>query len=237
MRGLLDQSSFKTGTFYIPHLDFSNNQLSNTLTVSNDIFILTDKITLGPVNLNGEGKLTIYVSPGKETFNVQDNGVTFGRSTNQEKLEIYVDSFEPKKANDYHVTFSNNSTTHAYLMFANARVGFGQNAKLNGAIYTGATDSGKMYAILLSENAEITSGNQKALLVAPSGTVYMSNNSNLRGAVIAQDFVMGNGSDKTYIAFDPDFPQNIPFDITTPIQVQTPGGNNRQLTIHQTKER
>jgi len=43
MQGLFTQSSFKSGTFYIPHLDFSNNQLSNTLTVSNDILILTDK--------------------------------------------------------------------------------------------------------------------------------------------------------------------------------------------------
>ena len=64
----------------------------------------------------------------------------------------------------------------------------------------------------------------------------MENNSSLTGAVIAQDFSIDNGG-KSTVRFDPDFPQDIPFDITSPIEIENPGGPTKKLKIGRTNER
>ncbi|MBS3988306.1 MAG: hypothetical protein KGZ38_10110 [Erysipelothrix sp.] len=236
---LLSGTSFRNGNFFIDELDFQNLSTLRNLTVSDgsEVFIITNRLRLGNVNISGNGKITIYVNPGSSTMYTSGNGINFGRTDQEEKLQIYVDTISGVANNAYHVTFSNNSHTKAYLMFDNARVRFNQNSKLSGAIYTGAVNgNSSTYSIRLDNRAHISSSGGRALIVATNGRVHMNNNSSLRGAVIAQDFNIENGSQST-ITFDPDFPQNIPFEITTPIQVTSPGGLAKRLTIRTTRER
>ncbi|MCD8519640.1 MAG: hypothetical protein LRY24_01925 [Erysipelotrichaceae bacterium] len=235
---LLSGTTFRNGNFFISELNFNDLSSLRNLSINegDHIFIITNRLVLGNVNISGNGKITIYVNPGSNTFSHSTNNVVFGRVDQEEKLEIYVDTISGVANNAYHVTLANNTFTKAYLMFDNARVSFGNNSRLSGALYTGAVNgSGSNYAIRLGNNAYISSGGGRALLVAPNGRVQLNNNSSLVGAVIANDVNMGGGN--TTITFDPDFPQNIPFEITTPIEVTNPGGLSKQLTIRGTREK
>lgn len=235
---LLSGTTFRHGNFFISELNFNDLSSLRNLTINegDHIFIITNRLVLGNVNISGNGRITIYVNPGSNTFSHTTNNIVFGRVDQEEKLEIYVDTISGISNNAYHVSIANNTFTKAYLMFENARVSFGNNSRLSGALYTGAVNgSGSNYAIRLGNNAYISSGGGRALLVAPNGRVQLNNNSSLVGAVIANDVNMGGGN--TSITFDPDFPQNIPFEITTPIQVTNPGGLSKRLTIRTTRER
>ena len=194
--------------------------------------LFRSKLTLGKVKIVGEGKITIYVNPGKENFvssKDKKNGVVFGRDEKEDKLIIIVDTMSGVKDNEYHVDFMNNSVTGAHFMFENARIQFNQNSRLNGAVYTSAAN-GSVSAVNLENNANISEGEGRALIVATNGRVNMENNSSLSGAVIAYDFMQGNGG-QSVIRFDPDLFQKIPFEITEPLQ----NGNDEDSRTKQLK--
>lgn len=228
---MLTGNTFKDGNYLIEHLDFSRLKKNSAFTVNanEDVFIVTNKLTLGTVDILGEGTLTIFVNQGDDNFSPSSNGTDFGRLTNEEKLTIYVDTMTGVGNNTYHVSFPNNSKTKAYLMFESARVRFGQNSKINGALYTGATNGG-VHAVTLGNRAHLSEGNGRALLVATNGTVYMENNSSLNGAVIAYDFEQSNGG-QSVIRFDSGIYQTIPVDITTPDLSDTSNPQGRRLRI------
>lgn len=230
---ILTNSTFKKGNYLISHVDFSSlNNKTLTVNAGEEVFIITNKLTLGTVKIVGEGKITIYVNPGKENFvssKDKKNGVVFGRDEKEDKLIIIVDTMSGVKDNEYHVDFKNNSVTGAHFMFENARIQFNQNSRLNGAIYTGAVN-GSVSAINLENNANISEGDGRALIVATNGRVNMENNSSLSGAVIAYDFMQGNGG-QSVIRFDPDLFQKIPFEITEPLQ----NGNDEDSKTKQLK--
>lgn len=235
INGLMMSNKIKEGNFFIEELDFSRLAYLNTLKVEKDVFIITNELTLGDVLIEGEGKLTIFVNKGSKTFTpLSKPHEVFGRESEQEKLAVYVDTISGVNNDSYHVIFDNNTHTKGYFIFENARVEFGNNSTFNGALYTAALN-GSLHAVRLSNNAYIDSSGGKALIVATKGSVHMNNNSSLTGAIIATDVTLAGG--KTTITFDPDFPQNIPFEITTPIQVTNPGGLAKRLTIRTTRER
>jgi hypothetical protein len=230
------------GNYRINNLNFG--EISGTININSDVFIIANRITFGSVSFTGNRMLTIYVNPSTPTqnnFSAWSTGTVFGRVSNPELLAIYVDTVINTPA-AYDVTFPNNSKTTGYLMFNNANVVFSQNATLFGSVFTGAIDrlgqgqgvDSIIYAIRLANNSNLTLDNQRSLIVAPNGTVNMVNNSSLRGAIIANTALLGNQS---VLTFDPDFPQRIPFEVTSPIML-APSDNfgiNR-LTIHRTTE-
>lgn len=228
----LTNSTFKKGNYLISHVDFSTlNNKTLTINAGEEVFIITNKLTLGTVKIVGEGKITIYVNPGQENFvssNDKKNGVIFGRVDNEDKLIIIVDTMSGVKDNEYHVNFMNNSVTGAHFMFENARIQFNQNSRLNGAVYTSAAN-GSVSAVNLENNANISEGEGRALIVATNGRVNMENNSSLSGAVIANDFKLGNGG--SIIRFDPDLFQKIPLEIIEPLQ----NGNDEESKTKQLK--
>jgi hypothetical protein len=228
------------GNYRINHLNFST--LSGDIAINSNVFIIANQITFGSVSFTGNRMLTIFVNPSTSTttnFNAWSNGTVFGRVTNPELLAIYVDTvINTPRA--YDINFPNNSRTSGYFMFNNANIFFGNNAKLFGSVFTGAVDregqnaNSPIYAVNLTNNSNLTLDNQRSLIVAPNGTAYMMNNSSLRGAIIANNAILENQSTLT---FDPDFPQRIPFEVTSPIML-APADNfgiNR-LTIHRTTE-
>jgi len=100
--------------------------------------------------------------------------------------------------------------------------------RLNGAVYLSAAN-GSVNAVNLENNANISEGEGRALIVATNGRVNMENNSSLSGAVIANDFKLGNGG--SIIRFDPDLFQKIPLEITEPLQ----NGNDEESKTKQLK--
>jgi hypothetical protein len=228
------------GSYRINSLDFSG--LSGEISINSEVFIIANRIRFGPVSFVGNRMLTIFVNPSTSTqsnFASWPNGTVFGRVTNPELLAIYVDSVISNPSS-YDVTFPNNSQTTGYFMFENANVQFLQNAKLFGSVFTGAVDrydsKDKLiaYAVHLTNNSDLTLENQRSLIVAPEGTAFMMNNSSLRGAIIANNAILEN---QTVLTFDPDFPQKIPFEVTSPIML-APSDNFgiNSLTIHRTTE-
>lgn len=228
------------GNYRINNLNFSG--LSGEIRINADVFIIANQITFGPVSFTGNRMLTIYVNPSTSTrtnFGSWSNGTVFGRVTSPELLAIYVDNVISAPA-AYDVSFPNGSQTTGYFMFNNANIAFQQNAKLFGSVFTGAVDrpggnnNTTIYAVNLANNSNLTLDNQRSLIVAPNGTAFMMNNSSLRGAIIANHAILNNQS---VLTFDPDFPQRIPFEVTSPIML-APSDNfgiNR-LTIHRTTE-
>lgn len=228
------------GNYRINQLNFSG--LSGEIVINSNVFIIANQITFGSVSFTGNRMLTIYVNPStalQRNFSAWANGTVFGRVLNPELLAIYVDTVI-NTPQAYDVTFPNNSRTSGYFMFNNANVEFSNNAKLFGSVFTGAVNrpgqnaNRIIYAVNLINNSNLTLDNQRSLIVAPNGTVFMMNNSGLRGAIIANNAILSNQSTLT---FDPDFPQRIPFEVTSPIML-APADNfgiNR-LTIHRTTE-
>lgn len=228
---------FIEGNYVIDHLDFSKLSGGASLTVdtNDEVFIITNKLTLGTVNIQGDGKLTIYVRPGAGTFKTGSNGTIFGRKLNQEKLVIFVDTISGVRDDAYHVVWPNNSITGAYMMFDNARLEFNPNSQYNGVIYTGATN-GSVSAVHLVNRAHISQGDGRALIVATNGRVLMENNSSLSGAIIAVDFEQKNGG-QSVVRYDPDFVQKVPTVITNPIAGNGETGVSRHLRMGPTIER
>lgn len=228
------------GSYRINHLNFSG--LSGEIRINSEVFIIANTITFGSVSFSGNRMLTIYVNPSTSTqsnFSTWPNGTVFGRVTNPDLLAIYVDT-SISNSTGYDITFPNNSITTGYFMFNNANVFFGNNAKLFGSVFTGAVDristqnGSLLYAVELTNNSNLTLENQRSLIVAPYGSVFMMNGSRLRGAIIANNATLQNN---TFLTFDPDFPQRIPFEVTSPIML-APSDNfgiNR-LIIHRTTE-
>lgn len=228
------------GNYQINNLNFSG--LSGEIRIDSAVFIIANRITFGSVSFSGNRMLTIYVNPSTITqsnFAPWPNGTVFGRVTNPDLLAIYVDTVISKPA-AYDIEFPQNSRTTGYFMFDNANVFFGNNAKLFGSVFSGAVNrpgqnaSNPIYSVELTNNSNLTLDNQRSLIVAPNGTVFMKNGSSLRGAIIADNIILSN---QTVLTFDPDFPQRIPFEVTSPIML-APSDNfgiNR-LIIHRTTE-
>ena len=208
------------GNYFVNHLDFgavANAGVSRiTVRAGEHAFIVTNRLTLGSVNIVGDGRVTIYVRQGTNTFSPNDNGTDFGRLTREDKLAVYIDTINGVGGNAYHVDFLNNSKTRGYFMFENARIQFRQNAELWGGLFTGAHNGSgnSVDAIRLRNNARLNSRGGRSLLVAPNGRVFFENNSTMTGAVIARDFFMSGAN--TALTFDPDLPTVIPFEITSP---------------------
>lgn len=232
---IVSNSTLEHGNYLVEQVDFTllNNK---TLTVNggDEVFINTNKLTLGNVKIIGDGKITIYVNPGTNNFVVPSNGTVFGRVDKEEKLAIIVDTMTGVNDNQYHVTFPNNTVVGAHLMFENARIRFSQNSRLNGAIYTAAFN-GNEYAVNLENRAHLSEGPGRALIVATNGKVYMSNNSSLSGAVIAYDFEQNNGG-QSIIRYDADLFQEIPLDITEPLQNNNNVSKIKRLKVGPTIE-
>lgn len=227
------------GNYRINHLDFSG--LSGIIRIDSDVFIIANRITFGNVSFSGDRMLSIYVSPSTTTqsnFDSWPNGTIFGRLDEPQLLAIYVDTVITTRR-EYDIIFPNNSRTFGYFMFNNANIQFANNSKLFGSVFTGAVDRtgrgrGNINAVELVNNSNLTLENQRSLIVAPNGTVGMMNGSSLTGAIVANNAILVNQSRLT---FDPNFPQRIPFDITSPIML-APSDNfgiNR-LIIHRTTE-
>lgn len=232
---ILTNSTFAHGNYLIGHVDFSQlNNKTITVNAGDEVFIITSKLTLGSVTIIGDGKITIYVRPSQESFIIPSNGIVFGRTEKEEKLVIIVDTMSGINDNQYHVTFPNNSVTGAHLMFENARIKFSQNSRLNGAVYTAAVN-GNANAVYLENKAHLSEGPGRALIVATNGRVYMYNNSSLSGAVIAYDFVQENGG-QSVVRFDPDLFQEIPLEITEPLQNNNNNSKVKRLKVGPTIE-
>jgi hypothetical protein len=228
------------GNYRISHLNFSN--MSGEVVINSNVLIIADQLSIGSVSFTGNRMLTIYVNPStlsQSNFSSWVNGTVFGRVTNPELLAVYVDTVV-NTPRAYDVIFPNNSRTTGYFMFNNANVQFSNGAKLFGSVFTGAIDrpgqnsNETIYAVELVNGSNLTLDNQRSLIVAPNGTARMVNTSRLRGAIIANHAILENQS---VLTFDPDFPQRIPFEVTSPIML-APADNfgiNR-LTIHRTTE-
>lgn len=235
----LSGNAFRRNHNYIRNLNFSqagNNHI--TIPRGEHVFIMTDALTLGNVEIRGEGRLTIYVRPGRTTFSPNANNTVFGRTVNEEKLAIYVDRIDNVANNAYHATFQNNSITRGYFMFYNARISFLNNSELWGGIFTGAVNGNSTIdAIRLHNNASLNAGGGHALLVAPNGRVYFENNARMTGAVIGRDFVQNSGGNSR-LTFDPNILSTIPFAITSPNPVGTgSAASGRSLILSPTIER
>lgn len=234
-------NSLSGGNYFIDHLDF--NALSNSgvrgidIPPGQNVFIVTNRLTVGPVSISGHGTLTIFVREGANNFRIMRGA--FGRVDTNERLAIYIDTFRGVLDGLFHVEFPNNSTINGYLMFANARIRFRPNSRLNGGLFTGAFNgSAGAEAIRVLNNAHLGDGIGPALLVAPNGTIRFENNSSMRGAVIANDFYQ-SGPHNTTLTFSPNLPTTIPFNITSPSPLGSGAGSasGRRFSVFPTVER
>lgn len=239
LSSVMNGTTLPNGNYVIDNLDFSTSGIG-TINVANNsnVLIVTNKLTLGNVSITGGGKMTIYVKPGISTFSPSSNGTIFGRTDNEDKLSIFVDTINGVGSSQYHVTFLNNSQTKGYLMFDNARIEFTQNSTLYGALFTGAVN-GNVSAVMMRNRAHLSTGGGRSVIIAPNGKVHMENNSSMDGAIIARDFEQSNGG-QSILRFDPDFTLKIPYEIISPIQIgdeEEPVAEvNRKLKVSATRE-
>ena len=210
----LNAGTLQGGNYFVDHLDFSKLNISE-INVESDVLIKTNKITLGSVHFKGEGDVIIYVtkSPNQLSFlpygRNNDKSPDFGRvsSEKESKLVIYVDEMQNQK--EYHVTFENGSITRAFLIFVNARIQFEQGSTFYGGLFTGAENTNQADAVSLGQRTSFRTHDilpyEHSLIVAPNGTVSFQNNASLKGTVIANSFVLGQGgggSNNTSVTFD-----------------------------------
>lgn len=246
----LDGTTAQGGDFVVNDLNFSTMGISNIYVPEGvrTFIVVNGILTLGNVNVTGEGTLTIFVNPGNSTFS--PGRVTFGRIHHPERLEIFIDDISGV-SNNFHVEFRNGAYFGGKLMLSNGRVNFENHVTLNGSIFTGAEDGiNDVQSVRINNHAsnQITIANNtvspNAFIVAPNGTVFLHNQASMRGAIIARNFV-GNSSSANHsaIIFNPNLTQNIPHQIISPITdsaTSVPGGqaqNSRTLTLGRTIER
>jgi hypothetical protein len=209
------------GSYYVPSIEFGNTNV--VIRADNDVFIVTESLTLGNATFIGEGEITIYVKQGSNTFSFpSSNGSFFGNQLKPYLLVIYVDQITPTPT----FTLTNNSTIYGSFMFKNASLNFSNNTTFGGYLMTEGAN------VTLSNNGAVTT----TFYYVPLGSVTLSQNATVRGAVIANNATLLNGS---IVQYDPDFLTNFPFSVSSPVANNSPSENYgiKILRIHRTTER
>lgn len=209
------------GNYFMTHLDF--DALSGVIRADQNVFIVTDKLTLGNATFVGDGTVTIYVKPGTNTFAFPaSNNSGFGNMVNPHRLVVYVDQMTTAST----VTLSNNSTVHGSFMFKNTSITLNNNTTFGGYLMTEGAN------VNLSNNGSVTT----TFYFVPLGNVVLSNNAVVRGAVIANNATINNNA---VVIYDPAFVTHFPFSIASPVATNTPTPSYGilNLNIHRTTER
>lgn len=224
-------SALETKSYFVDSIDFSNRSNRNVvIRADHDVFIVTNSLTLGNAKFIGNGEVTIYVKQGG-TFNFATrNNSLFGRGfelVNGKEiadkpylLVVYVDELLINN-----LTVSNNSKINGSFMFDNASVTFSNGTSFGGYFMTGGTN------VTLSNNGEITT----TFFYVPEGSVRLSQNASVSGAIISLNVVIENNAE---VIYDPNFTTNFPFSITSPVADNTPSDDVgiKVLNVHRTTE-
>jgi len=201
--------------YYVPELVI-NGDSNFKIRVDQDTVIVTDKLWFnGFVEFVGNGTLTIYVkgttTPATSTtvpFKLptsNNSPYTLGRTTDPQKLIIFVDTIMMSGNTNLSIYTANGLKISGSFMFSNASIYFQNNSSMSGYLVTGGS------TVSISNNGSI---NTSALYYVPNGSLEISNNGILNGAVVARSFYANNNAQ---IVFNPSSFNNFPFQILDPI--------------------
>ncbi|SNR86473.1 PilX N-terminal [Anaerovirgula multivorans] len=184
---------------YAPEIKIASNYTLDINVGDTDKSIVVDHLNIinGHINIQGTGKLTIYVTD-KITMG---SGSTINNVTNPaeasvtvEKLNIYLKASAPAKT----VTLAGSQKIYGSLYAENANILFTAGGGFQGHIVTGGTD--------------VTINGGAAALVkmiyAPNAHVKLENGGNVIGSIIANSFTASGGTNVSYVSTED---ENLPF--------------------------
>jgi len=225
-----DMSTLPGTTYYVPIIDISSYDLNFTINVGEkNISLVTNKLILNsPINVVGNGKLTIYVKPNTAAtatttanFQMESSGGNIGNQAHPEKFVVFVGT------NYYKLT----SKTAAIPLVVSPAGGASYYLSIMAAnLEIDLSGGGIIYGYIATNGLRIkVSGGSTAAVVmyfAPNATFTMSGGGAVRGAIISSSFV-SEGNAGTTVIYDPSAYNNFPFEILDPVS----GGGTTNPTV------
>ena len=208
--------------YYVPQINIPNNEKFTINIGNSNVMWVTDKLILnGPMQVVGNGTLTIYVTGNNGTAtNSQTDKISFGYSggngyigniTNPEKVKILVDPvyYLDKVGNNniqkpLTLSVSGSSPVYIALMAANLNLDLSGSGKIDGYVVTGGT------------SIKVSGGSSTAvaLYYAPNAYFSLEGGGIINGAVLANSFAATGG---TYVSYSDVAFENFPFEVLDPI--------------------
>lgn len=211
-----------SSAYYVPQINIPNNSQFTINIGDSNVMWVTDKLILnGPMQVIGNGTLTIYVTGNDGTATTsQTDKISFaysggngyiGNITNPERVKIFVDPvyYLVKVGKNYVQTpltlsVAGSSPVYIALMAANLNLNLSGSGKIDGYVVTGGT------------NITVSGGSSTAvaLYYAPNAHFSLEGGGIINGAILANSFAASGGTYVTYsdVAFE-----NFPFEVLDPI--------------------